>query len=243
MQPFPQQLDIARQLDSSTATRQLDRPRQLLDAQAGIGDWSQPRQASTGSTGTRQELDRLDRQGLDSASTAPRRSLDSLTAPPQPGLIQVTTLRRLVPAPRGRCVACARRARPGSRLPGTGPSVEQCREPLDRRSRPPAPGSALGSSDTVDKAPTHNNRNINNTYDNVRPRSASHAAHLRDPAAFVVHKGFPQPAILLRMHATAASRFSLLHRLRGPSTGPWPQSIPCALSSIACISLSPGHKT
>ena len=135
-----------------------------------------------------------------------------------------------VPAPRGRCVACARRARPGSRLPGTGPSVEQCREPLDRRSRPPAPGSALGSSDTVDKAPTHNNRNINNTYDNVRPRSASHAAHLRDPAAFVVHKGFPQPTILLRMHATAASRFSLLHRLRGPSTGPWPQSIPCALS-------------
>jgi hypothetical protein len=80
----------ARQLDSSTA-QQLDSystARQTSTATRHPGAWSQPRQASTGSTGTgtgtRQELDRLDRQGLDSPSTAPRRSLDNSTAR-QPG--------------------------------------------------------------------------------------------------------------------------------------------------------------
>ena len=56
----------------------------------------------------------------------------------------------------GRCVACTpSRARPGSRLPGTGPSVEQCREPLDW-SRPPSrlPRWVLRY---CYKAPTHNN--------------------------------------------------------------------------------------
>ena len=61
----------ARQLDSSTARTDLDRPRQLLDAQAhavsldGLDSYS---------TATRQLLDRLDKQGLaDSPSTAARR--------------------------------------------------------------------------------------------------------------------------------------------------------------------------
>ena len=62
-------------LDSSTATRQTSTD---LDRTRRPGTWSQARQA-------RQELDRLDRQGLDSASTVPRRSLDSSTAR-QPGL-------------------------------------------------------------------------------------------------------------------------------------------------------------
>ena len=72
-------------LDSSTARQNstdLDRPQHP-------GTCSQPRLASTGSTATRQLLDRLDRQGLDrtstAASTAARRSLDSSTAR-QPGL-------------------------------------------------------------------------------------------------------------------------------------------------------------
>ena len=63
----------ARQLDSSTARTDLDRPRQLLDAQAhavsldGLDSYS---------TATRQLLDRLDKQGLaDSPSTAARRLL------------------------------------------------------------------------------------------------------------------------------------------------------------------------
>ena len=211
------------------------------------GARSQPRQPRQ----ARQELDRNSTGSTGKASTAPRQRLDSASTEPRQ-LDSSATARAHTsynlpagssPHPAaGASPGPARRARPGSRLPGTGPSVEQCREPLDRRSRPPSRLRARLLRHCY-KAPTHNNRNINNTYDNVRPRSASHAAHLRDPAAFVVHKGFPQPAILLRMHATAASRFSLLHRLRGPSTGPWPQSIPCALSSIACISLSPGHKT
>ena len=145
MQPFPQQLDIARQLDSSTATRQLDRPRQLLDAQAGIGvSLDKPRQA-------RQELDRNSTGSTGKASTAPRRSLDSLTAPPQPGLIQVRNrLRRLVPAPRGRCVACTPSAsrRPASR--GPDPQWNSA-ESHSTGGRVLPPGSALGSSDTVTK--------------------------------------------------------------------------------------------
>ena len=194
------------------------------------------------STGTRQARQARPRQRLDSASTEPRQLDSSATARAHTSY-NPPPARPRTPRP-GASPVHAERVPDGSRLPGTGPSVEQCREPLDRRSRPPSRLRArLLRHSHCYKAPTHNNRNINNTYDNVRPRSASHAAHLRDPAAFVVHKGFPQPAILLRMHATAASRFSLLHRLRGPSTGPWPQSIPCALSSIACISLSPGHKT
>ena len=74
---------------------------------------------------------------------------------------------------------------------------------------------------------------------NIRPCSASHAAHLRDPAAFVVHKGlFPQPAILL---CACAQR-----QLLAPRSAPRPVhrpvalSIPCALTFIACISLHIG---
>ena len=75
MQSTARQLDssTARQLDSSTARTDLDRPRQLLDAQAhavsldGLDSYS---------TATRQLLDRLDKQGLaDSPSTAARRLL------------------------------------------------------------------------------------------------------------------------------------------------------------------------
>ena len=82
-------LVIARKLDSSAATRQLDRPRQLLDAQAHGVSLDKPRQArqeldrnSTGSTG---KASTAPRQRLDSDSTEPRRSLDSSTAR-QPGL-------------------------------------------------------------------------------------------------------------------------------------------------------------
>ena len=70
-------LELDTTLDSVYKLDSLDREtRQLLDS-------STPRHmqsASTASTATRQELDRLDRQGLDSASTvdstAPRRSLE-----------------------------------------------------------------------------------------------------------------------------------------------------------------------
>jgi hypothetical protein len=59
---------------------------------------------------------------------------------------------------------------------------------------------------------------------NIRPHSASHAAHLRDPAAFVVHKGlFPQPAILLcacAQRQLRASRSSIGSAARPPARGP-----------------------
>ena len=89
-------LVIARKLDSSAATRQLDRPRQLLDAQAHGVSLDKPRQArqeldrnSTGSTGKastapRQRLE-LPRQRLDGASTA--RQLDSQGSSWIPGWI------------------------------------------------------------------------------------------------------------------------------------------------------------
>jgi uncharacterized protein YjiS (DUF1127 family) len=64
------------------STEKLDSPRQPSTATRRAGAWSQPRQA-------RQELDRLDRlgldNGLDSGSTEPRQRLDSSTAR-QPGL-------------------------------------------------------------------------------------------------------------------------------------------------------------
>ncbi len=66
-------------LDSVYKLESLDREtRQQLDG-------STPRHmqsASTASTATQQELDRLDRQGLDSASTAPRQRLDSASTAP-----------------------------------------------------------------------------------------------------------------------------------------------------------------
>ena len=105
----------ARQLDSST---DLDRPRQTS--------------TSTNSTGPRQELDRnstghrLDRQGLDSASTAPRRSLESSTAR-QPGL--------KTPQPRNGAQTTeidAPAASPGHRHPGHR-----------RERRPPGPGDRV----------------------------------------------------------------------------------------------------
>ena len=69
-------------LDSST---ELDRTRQSSTDLDTPAHRSQSRLASTVSTATRQLLDRLNRQGLDSTSTAARRSLDSSTAQ-QPGL-------------------------------------------------------------------------------------------------------------------------------------------------------------
>ena len=89
----------ARQLDSYSTARQLDRTRQSSTELDRARQTSTPRHmqsVSTGSTATRQlldsystatrqVLDRLDRQGLDSGSTEARRSLDSSTAR-QPGL-------------------------------------------------------------------------------------------------------------------------------------------------------------
>ena len=85
------ELDRARQsstprhMQSVSTCLDGDRTRQSsteLDRARHPGTCSQSRLASTGSTATRQLLDR---QGLDSTSTAARRSLDSSTAQ-QPGL-------------------------------------------------------------------------------------------------------------------------------------------------------------
>ena len=72
----------ARQLDSYSTD--LDRPRQT-STDLDSGQNSTPRRTesgSTGSTGTRQELDRLDRQGLDSGSTV---HLNGASTARQPG--------------------------------------------------------------------------------------------------------------------------------------------------------------
>ena len=131
MQSYMHMRCQARQLDSySTArhcstARQLDRTRQSsteLDRARHPGTCSQSRLASTGSTATRQLLDR---QGLDSTSTAARRSLDSSTAR-QPGLKASNQNRHTRRRSRGhawRSDALSRRLYAWAHPPTTGPGT------------------------------------------------------------------------------------------------------------------------
>ena len=129
----------ARQLDSSTARTDLDRPRQLLDAQAhavsldGLDSYS---------TATRQLLDRLDKQGLaDSPSTAARRLLGRSAVETEP--LDRSAGPTATAAPPGLNQGSGRQAGPqcvGSR------SVNGASGPARRYTTPPALLLPLGSA-------------------------------------------------------------------------------------------------